>query len=402
MQYAYDYRGRMTEVSLPNTQTYTYRYDNTYNRVQKIFADGLVRNYIGELAEAETRNGGITYLNFHFFAQGVRVATTGTNGLHYNTHDHLGSTTAITSKAGVIEQKLDYLPFGAERVNQKTTAFDSHFTYTDQEKDAESGLLYYGARYYDPVIGRFTQMDPVVKDPTRKEFQVALANPQLLNGYSYVANNPIKSIDKEGEFVVLAAIAVGVGVAALLGSSYFYGSGLYNLSQGNQAKADQMFRNNYYVLGGAAVVGGGILGLSAMPVLSGVSGISAGTACAGGGCQKVANTATELSQEAQQFLNKGPATSHVYLGIKDQVQRYVGITNDLARRFAEHGERFVDLRSVATDLTRGQARAIEQALIEYLPNLENIRNSISPNQPYYQEAVKWGTEWLKINTQIIK
>ena len=191
----------MTEVSLPNTQTYTYRYDNTYNRVQKIFADGLVRNYIGELAEAETRNGGITYLNFHFFAQGVRVATTGTNGLHYNTHDHLGSTTAITSKAGVIEQKLDYLPFGAERVNQKTTAFDSHFTYTDQEKDAESGLLYYGARYYDPVIGRFTQMDPVVKDPTRKEFQVALANPQLLNGYSYVANNPLKYVDEEGEFL---------------------------------------------------------------------------------------------------------------------------------------------------------------------------------------------------------
>ena len=194
LQYAYDYKDRMTEVSLPNTQTYTYRYDNTYNRAQKIFSDGLVRNYIGELAEAETRNGGITYLNFHFFAQGARVATTGTNGLHYNTHDHLGSTKAVTSPTGVIEQKLDYLPFGAERVSIKADGFDTRFTYTDQEKDAESGLLYYGARYYDPVIGRFTQMDPVVMNATS-----VLANPQFLNSYAYSLNNPIRYIDPNGK-----------------------------------------------------------------------------------------------------------------------------------------------------------------------------------------------------------
>jgi len=95
---------------------------------------------------------------------------------------------------------LDYLPFGAERINQKTTAFDTRFTYTDQEKDAESGLLYYGARYYDPVIGRFTQMDPVIKDPTRKEFQIALVRPQALNGYAYAINNPLKITDPTGEW----------------------------------------------------------------------------------------------------------------------------------------------------------------------------------------------------------
>ena len=255
MQYAYDYRDRMTEVSLPNTQTYTYRYDNTYNRAQKIFSDGLVRNYIGELAEAETRNGGITYLNFHFFAQGARVATTGTNGLHYNTHDHLGSTKAVTSPIGVIEQRMDYLPFGAERINQKTTAFDSRFTYTDQEKDAESGLLYYGARYYDPVIGRFTQMDPVIKDPTRKEFAIALQNPQLLNGYTYVANNPIKSIDKEGEFIFLIPLAM-IGVATIGASvaSWHLGAGLGHLWEGDGMRADQAIGNAHLTLGVTAGV----------------------------------------------------------------------------------------------------------------------------------------------------
>jgi len=94
----------------------------------------------------------------------------------------------------VIEQKLDYLPFGAERVNVKADGFDTHFTYTDQEKDGESGLLYYGARYYDPVIGRFTQMDPVVMNATS-----VLANPQFLNSYAYSLNNPIRYIDPNGE-----------------------------------------------------------------------------------------------------------------------------------------------------------------------------------------------------------
>ena len=64
-------------------------------------------------------------------------------------------------------QKLDYLPFGVERVNESTSDFETRFTFTDQERDAESGLMYYGARYYNARIGRFTQADPVVVDTSR-------------------------------------------------------------------------------------------------------------------------------------------------------------------------------------------------------------------------------------------
>ena len=85
-------------------------------------------------------------------------------------------------------------------MNEKFTAFDTHFTYTDQERDDESGLMYYGARYYHPVLGRFTQRDPVITDIGRREFAMALANPQLMNGYAYVGNNPIKYTDENGEF----------------------------------------------------------------------------------------------------------------------------------------------------------------------------------------------------------
>jgi len=61
--------------------------------------------------------------------------------------------------------------------------------------------MYYGARYYDPVIGRFTSVDPVVADSGRKEFVQAFLNPQLHNAYSYVGNNPLKYVDPTGEIL---------------------------------------------------------------------------------------------------------------------------------------------------------------------------------------------------------
>jgi len=48
-------------------------------------------------------------------------------------------------------------------------------------------------------------------------------------------------------------------------------------------------------------------------------------------------------------------------------------------------------------VTRGEARAIEQALIESNPGFQNIRNSISPTHPWYSNAVEWGKNWLRTN-----
>ena len=202
----------MTEVSLPGSQTYTYKYDHTYNRVQKIFADGRTRTYLGELTEVNHDPTADAYTNY-VFAAGLRVATSDDDGLHYTTADHLGSANVITDEAGEIEQKIDYFPFGSERVSESFGDFNTHFTYTNQEKDEESGLLYYGARYYDPVTARFTQVDPVASDPTREEFNRVLQNPQLGNLYSYVVNNPIKHTDPEGE--ILPALVVAWAVIEL-------------------------------------------------------------------------------------------------------------------------------------------------------------------------------------------
>jgi len=64
----------------------------------------------------------------------------------------------------------------------------NRFLYTGKELDRSSGLMYYGARYYDAGLGQWVQADPLIQD---------LYNPQGLNRYSYVLNNPYKYIETE-------------------------------------------------------------------------------------------------------------------------------------------------------------------------------------------------------------
>jgi hypothetical protein len=87
---------------------------------------------------------------------------------------------------------------------------------------------------------------------------------------------------------------------------------------------------------------------------------------------------------------------YVYFGVRNGKRVYAGITNNLARRATEHGARFDGLRAVTgSSVTRGQARAVEQALIVRNPGFRNIKNSIDPSHPWYQQAVDWGEAWLQ-------
>jgi hypothetical protein len=84
----------------------------------------------------------------------------------------------------------------------------------------------------------------------------------------------------------------------------------------------------------------------------------------------------------------------VYKGVRSGKDVYVGITNNIERRGAEHGGRFVLEQLTQASVTRGEARAIEQAMIVRNPGFENAINSISPNHAWYQQAVDWGETWL--------
>ncbi len=90
------------------------------------------------------------------------------------------------SNTGAIARQT-YYPFGTVRTASGTLPTD--YTFTGQKLDASSNLLYYGARYYAADLGRFTQPDSLIPDPY---------NPQSLNRYSYVLNNPMRYTDPTG------------------------------------------------------------------------------------------------------------------------------------------------------------------------------------------------------------
>jgi hypothetical protein len=87
----------------------------------------------------------------------------------------------------------------------------------------------------------------------------------------------------------------------------------------------------------------------------------------------------------------------VYYGLKDLVPTYVGITSDMLKRQLQHGAKYFLQRISEAPVTRGEARAIEQAIIVRNPGFSNIRNSVSPSHPWYQQAVDWGEAWLRSN-----
>jgi RHS repeat-associated protein len=98
--------------------------------------------------------------------------------LEYVHQDHLSGMALVSDGSGYLVSEISYYPYGSTRSGDVPT--DKKFT--GQRLDG-TGLYYYGARYYDPVIGRFISADIIVQNP---------ANPQTLNRYSYCLNNPLK------------------------------------------------------------------------------------------------------------------------------------------------------------------------------------------------------------------
>ncbi|MCP4643880.1 MAG: RHS repeat-associated core domain-containing protein, partial [bacterium] len=125
------------------------------------------------------------------------------DALHFFHTDHLGSTRIVTDKVGAIYQRTDYLPFG-ERFTDQSAGASHREQYTGQMWDSLTGLYFYNARYYDAEIGRFTQADTVVPEPT---------DSQCFNRYTYVNNNPYKYVDPSGHFIIGAIIGAIITAA---------------------------------------------------------------------------------------------------------------------------------------------------------------------------------------------
>jgi RHS repeat-associated protein len=131
---------------------------------------------------------------------------------HFRLADWLGTTRVQTNSAGTAELTCQSLPFGDPQVPCTAPTAAEQF-FTGKERDTESGNDYMFARYYDSATGRF--LSPDWSSKAQPVPYAVLANPQSLNLYGYVLDNPLSGIDPDGH----SCQVEGVDVASCVGLS---------------------------------------------------------------------------------------------------------------------------------------------------------------------------------------
>ena len=218
--FTYDANGNQTGWDNDNNgQRRTIIWDEE-NRIQSIIDNGKTSTYKyndqGERAIKRTGQGETVYVNQwyvirdrevgekHVFAGTTRISTKlekpdGPGGgapledAHYFYHpDHLGSSSYITNDLGQVFQHLEYFPFGETFVEEHSNTQRAPYLFTGKELDEDTGLYYYGARYYDPRTSLWQSADPLL---SRFSSQTPII---ALNLYQYGLLNPCRYTDPDG------------------------------------------------------------------------------------------------------------------------------------------------------------------------------------------------------------
>jgi RHS repeat-associated protein len=187
--YQYDAENRLIS-SASALGTGTYVYDANGKRVRRT-ANGTVTDYFYDAAgNVAAERVGSTWTKGYVYAGSLLAQYDNTLNpptTFFVHKDHLGSTRLLTRVDRSLQSNLDYLPFGELLGGDSTTTHK----FTGKERDLESGLDNFGARYDSSSLGRFMTPDP-------SPMGVAVGDPQSWNLYSYVRNRPLGSVDPNG------------------------------------------------------------------------------------------------------------------------------------------------------------------------------------------------------------
>jgi RHS repeat-associated protein len=183
--YSYNAENQLTST----TAGVSYTYDGDGKRVSK--SNGKLYWYGGGTAPiAETDASGNTTDEYIFFGA-QRIARRDSSGnIVYYMADHLGTSRIVTNATGAILDESDFYPFGGERVI--TASSGNTYKFTGKERDAESNLDNFGARYNASSMGRWMSPDPKILSIRH------IVNPQKWNKYAYTTNNPLSYFDPDG------------------------------------------------------------------------------------------------------------------------------------------------------------------------------------------------------------
>ena len=102
--------------------------------------------------------------------------------------DHLGSSSYITNLDGEVVQHIEYVPFGEVFIEERNSIWNTPYLFNAKEFDEETGLYYYGARYYDPHLSLWMSTDALKEKVPN------------VSSYAYTENNPITYVDPDGNF----------------------------------------------------------------------------------------------------------------------------------------------------------------------------------------------------------
>ena len=227
--YAYDAAGNVTndgsqsfgydaenKIKSVNGVGDVYRYDAGGNRVRKNFATGekvrMVYSGGQLLAEYDLTIGSLKK-EYIYGPKGLIATVEPGTGTRYTTSDHLGSPRVVTNSGAGVVSRHDYMPFGEElgsSVGGRTAGMGFIVSdglrqkFTSKERDIETGLDYFGARYFASTQGRFTTVDPFAGSGRA-------STPQTWNRYTYVLNNPLTLVDPDGMEGQIAQQVVDIG-----------------------------------------------------------------------------------------------------------------------------------------------------------------------------------------------
>jgi RHS repeat-associated protein len=147
---------------------------------------------------------------------------------YFYARDHLGSSSVLTTQTGSYHERIEYLPYGETWVEDKATSdsYTTPYKFTGKELDTETGLYYFGARYYDAKISRWISTDPALEKyfpkpndyDTEHDFYWYLQqdgskklaglggvfNAVNMDVYHYAGNNPVKLVDPDGRITIVS------------------------------------------------------------------------------------------------------------------------------------------------------------------------------------------------------
>jgi len=269
--YAYDYENRLVGITYPDGTTSQYTYDGIGRRVQSD-EQGAVTRYLydGLSAIIERGASNVSYTRGLGYGGGIGSIISAfrdgeTTYYHYN---GIGGVTNLTDTDTNLVESYAYDAFG--NILEANGLVANTYGFSTKEYNAKSGLIYFGARYYDPKIGRFITKDPltwgpddprVLSTPNQPEpfkgiifqnrgvlnpdtimnafnpfekqelrkaiiYDIGKEIPGLFHRYAYCVNNPVLFIDPWGLLWKERAFMAGISIYKLIGPVKVYIRGL--------------------------------------------------------------------------------------------------------------------------------------------------------------------------------